>query len=528
MSTIPHGLPPAERTIPRLLLRQADRYGDTPLLRVDGTERSYQEMAHEVARTGSVLSAAGIGPGDRVAVMSENRVELLDVILGCAWIGAIAVPLNTALRGPALEHQLRHSGSRLLVLEANLAHALARLAPLPSLEEVWLIDGPLNGESTHPFRVLPRAGDPTPPADSEPSTTAAILFTSGTTGPAKGVVCPQAQFCWWGTNVANQLEIQPEDILYTCLPLFHVNALGAFFQALVSGATFHFGPRFSASAMLTRLIESRATVTYLLGAMVSILGNRPPSEQDRRHRVTRALAPSTTAEQQAEWKVRFGIELIDSYGSTETNAVVGAPIGQQRPGWMGPVRPGFHAQVVDAADNVVAPGVAGELIVRATEPFALANGYFNDPEKTVEAWRNLWFHTGDLVESSPDGWFRFRDRLKDSIRRRGENISSFDVEHAVKAHPAIRQVAAYALSSELGEDEVAVAVVAEHTGVTPEELISWCEGRLAYFAIPRFIRFIDDLPLTENGKVRKALLREEGTTPCWDRERAGVTISRDR
>lgn len=523
---------PRERTIPGLLARRAEHLAGKPLFRFGELERSYAEMAEAVARTAGTLSAYGIVAGDRVAVMSENRCEALDLMLGCPWMGAIVVPINPALRGPGLEHQLRNSEARLLVVEEALVAALLTVSIPPTLEQVWTLadaaehDAP-GGRLAVPVRPLPDSPGPVPAAAVTPATVAAILYTSGTTGPAKGVQCPHAQFYWWGHQVATQLEIAASDVLYTCLPVYHVNAFGAFFQALVAGATFHLGPRFSASRMLDRLIESRATVTYLLGAMVSMVELRPPSGTDRAHQVTRALAPASSARQMATFQDRFGIELVEAYGSTETNAVIGAPLGQQRSGWMGQVRDGFEARVVDEEDNPVPDGQPGELVLRAREPFALSVGYYREPGKTVEAWRNLWFHTGDQVERSPDGWFRFRDRLSDSIRRRGENISSFDVEEVIRAHPRVEQAAAYALPSELGEDEVAVAVVpVAGASLSEEEVVRWCEPRLAYFAVPRYVRFVAELPLTENGKVRKAVLRAAAAASCWDREAAGIVLAR--
>jgi crotonobetaine/carnitine-CoA ligase len=195
---------------------------------------------------------------------------------------------------------------------------------------------------------------------------------------------------------------------------------------------------------------------------------------------------------------------------------------------MGRVRAGFHARVVDADDAELPPGEPGELVLRSDHPFAFATGYFAMPEKTVESWRNLWFHTGDRVVRDEDGWFAFMDRLKDAIRRRGENISSFEVEHALLDHPAIASVAVFPVASELGEDEVAAAIVLR-AGAEPDPvaLIRHCEPRLAYFAIPRYLRFVESLPLTENGKVRKAVLRDAGITEdMWDREAAGVTVRR--
>lgn len=471
-------------------------------------------MVDVVARTAAMLAGAGVQPGDRVAIMSENRPELLDLILGSAWLGAIAVPLNPGLRGAGLAHQLTDSGACVLAVEDAFAPAVQAVVRPSTLRTIWSLD-----------RELPPLAEPIEPAAVGPGDTAVVLYTSGTTGPAKGVECPHAQFHWWGLSVGAQLELTADDVLYTCLPLYHTNALGAFFQALTTGATLHVGPRFSASRLMARLAETGATVTYLLGAMVAILLTRTPESTDRGHRVTRALAPSTAADQWHAFHDRFGIALLDGYGSTETNAVIGATAFTQRPGWMGQVRPGFEARVVDAIDGPVPDGTLGELVVRSDAPFSMSRGYWGNPEKTVEAWTNLWFHTGDLVERSADGWYRFHDRVKDCIRRRGENISSFEVEEAVRSHPAVAAVAAFALPSELGEDEVAVAVVAAEP-VSETDLVAWCAGRLAYFAVPRFVQFRADLPMTENGKVRKAQLRAGGREQFWDRVAAGVQVAR--
>ncbi|ADB52299.1 ATP-dependent acyl-CoA ligase [Conexibacter woesei] len=523
------GLPVAEQTLPGLLARQAATYGDKPLLRFDGLERSFAEMRDAAAVAAGTLAAAGIARGERVALMCENRIELLDFVLGCAWLGAVAVPLNTALRGAQLEHQLVNSGARVLALDSALVELLEPLDPPPALEAVWALDGvPAAVPAGYAVLGPPAAAAPLPAAGAGPGDTAAILYTSGTTGPSKGVQCPQAQFYWWGVLMGEMLEIGEDDVLYTNLPLFHTNALNAFVQALVAGATYHLGPRFSASRFWPRVAEAEATVTYLLGAMVNILVSRPPSAEDRAHAVRVALAPATPVAIFDAFGERFGVQLAEAYGSTETNAPIGVSWREQRAGWMGRVRSGFHARVVDEHDDEVPDGVAGELVLRHDPPYAFATGYFAMPEKTVEAWQNLWFHTGDRVLRDEDGWLRFMDRLKDAIRRRGENISAFEVEQVLLAHPSVSAVAVFPVASELAEDEVAAALVLEDgTTADFEALVRHCEPRLAYFAIPRYLRVVAALPLTTNGKVRKAVLREEGITgDSWDREAAGVRLRR--
>ncbi|MBX5439891.1 MAG: AMP-binding protein [Solirubrobacteraceae bacterium] len=520
-ATALRALPATERTLPALLERQAREHGDRPLLAIGGERRSHREMRDAVARAAGALRAVGIGRGDRVAMLCANHAELLDAVLGCAWIGAIAVPLNTAARGEQLRHMLHDADPRLVLVDADLRDVLDTIAPWPAHEATWVVGGA-------PAEAPPRDAAPVPPAPVGPGDPMVVLYTSGTTGPSKGVVCPHAQFFWWGVLVGEHLEIGADDVLFTCLPLFHTNALNAFFQALVAGASIAIVPRFSASRFWRQAAEAGATVTYLLGAMVNILCSREPTPEERGHRVRVALAPATPAHLHAAFRDRFGVTLVEGYGSTETNLVICARPSEQRPGLLGRVLDEFEVAVVDEHDAPVPDGEAGELLVRHREPFSVANGYFGLPGKTAEAWRNLWFHTGDRVVRQPDGWLRFLDRTKDAIRRRGENISSFEVEQAIASHPAVAAVAVFPVPSEMAEDEVMAAVVPRPGhALAPVDVVRHCEGRLAYFAIPRYVDVVDDLPRTENGKIRKAALREAGVTPTtWDREAAGYRLAR--
>jgi len=530
-SALPALFAPADRTLPALLRQQAQRHGDLPLFKAGATAWTVAECRDVAARSAGSLVAAGIGAGDRVAVMCGNRSEFMQLYLGCAWLGAIAVPINTASKGPQLRHILANSGARLLAIEAELAPSLGTLdlGTLP-IDLVWVIgDHPATGISIEcRHTALPVLGEAIAPGTVRPGDTVAILYTSGTTGPAKGVCCPQAQYFWWGVNTGNILGLREGDVQVTTLPLFHTNALNAFYQALLNGAQLVAEPRFSASAFWTSLATHGATVTYVLGAMVPILMSKEPSPADRAHHTRVALAPGVPGHLQKPFTERFGIALVDGFGSTETNNVIGDDMHSQKPGWMGPVYQGFQARVVDQDDNELPPGEAGELILRSDEPYAFATGYFGMPEKTVEAWRNLWFHTGDRVIREADGYFKFVDRLKDAIRRRGENISSFEVEQVLLSHPAIATAAAFPVNSELAEDEVMVAIVLrDGASLTPVELMEFCQPRMAYFAIPRYVAFVAELPATENGKIQKYKLRERGVIPgTWDREAAGYKLVR--
>ncbi len=516
------GIPLSECTIPALLTRQAERFGDKVLLRIGTSQLTYADVRDLAAATARTFHDSGVRRGDKVATLSENRLELLQTILACAWMGAVAVPLNAALQGDQLHHALADSGARLLIVESELVDRLEQVACPPSLHDVWVLGAARTDVSGFRVGPFPPAVGTMPACEVSPGETAALLYTSGTTGVSKGVCCPHAQFYWWGVNVTEQLGITEDDTLFTVLPLFHTNALNAFVQALVAGATIVVGRRFSASRFWTQLAESNATVTYLLGAMINILWSKDPSPHDRAHTVRCALSPATPAALADPFLDRFGITLVDGFGSTETNSVLTSAPDRPRPGYIGRVQPDFEAVVVDENDAPLPDGTPGELLLRSRTPFAFATGYHGLPDMTTLTWRNLWFHTGDRVVREPDGWFRFVDRMKDVIRRRGENISSFEVEQVVGLHPAVETVAAYPVPSEMAEDEVMVSIVPKPgLTVTPGEIVDHCSSRLAKFAVPRFVDIVATLPSTENGKIKKGVLRERGrTASTWDREAA--------
>lgn len=522
--------PPEDRTLPRMLELQAISHGDRIVLSAPGGSWTFREAREVAAGRGATLRAAGISAGDRVAILCSNRLEMLEIVLGCGWIGAIAVPINTAAMGPQIAYCLSNSGARLLVIEAQFTERLAHASEaMASLRSIWVIGADAAPNIITPLiELLPPRAEPIEAAPVAPGDTLAIVYTSGTTGPSKGVMCPHAQYYWWGIHSGRILGVSAEDVLCTTLPLFHINALNTFAQALLSGARMVLEPRFSASGFWPAMVRNEATVIYLLGAMVPILLAGEARPEERGHKVRIGLGPGVPAGLGAAFAARTGVTLLEGYGATETNFVIAASPELQKPGTMGRVVDGFEARVVDAHDVELPPGEAGELVLRADEPFAFATGYFGMAEQTVEAWRNLWFHTGDRVVRDESGYFRFVDRLKDAIRRRGENISSYEVEQVLLAHPDIDMAAVYPARSELAEDEVMAAIVARSgAAIAPIELMQFCEPRLPYFALPRFIDFVADLPRTENGKVRKYELRERGVTAStWDREASGYRVKR--
>lgn len=528
MTSEARALPPGQRTLPAMLQRQSERFAGRPLLRIAGRQWTHGDAAEAAAVRAGALAAAGVARGDRIAVMCGNRIEFLETFLGAGWLGASVVPVNTASMGPQIEYFLANSEARLLVVEAGFLERLAT-ADLgrTALRELWIV-GEAPASWTPPAGVrassYPQGAQAIAPAAVQPGDPLAILYTSGTTGPAKGVVCPHAQYFWWGVNSAEVLGVGRDDVLCTTLPLFHINALNTFAQAALTGAEVVFESRFSASGFWPSMRANGATVVYLLGAMVPILLAQPEGEAEREHRVRIGLGPGVPSAAGQAFRARTGVALLEGYGSTETNFAIATAPDSPRGGVMGWLRPGFQARVADEGDVELPAGEPGELLLRADEPHAFASGYFNMPEKTVEAWRNLWFHTGDRVVRDADGAFRFVDRIKDAIRRRGENISSFEVEQVLLSHPGVASCAVYPVQSELAEDEVMAALVPrEGQRIDPAELARFCESRLPYFAVPRYIDVLADLPRTENGKVQKFKLRERGVSEqTWDGRPAAV------
>lgn len=518
-------LPPNERTVPAILRRQEKLFGDRPCVTIPGAQWRHGDLALVAAHRAGALRAAGIKHGDRVAVMCNNRAELLEAILGCAWIGAIAVPINVACLGPQIEYLLADSEAKLLVMEQQYLDRINAVdTAKTSLQLLWVVGGGAHTahSSAQPVEVLawPEPGEAVDAAPVLPSDIFAVLYTSGTTGPSKGVLCSHAHYYWWGVNTADALGHTQDDVLCTTLPLFHINALHMFMQAAIAGCRAHYIERFSASGFWPAMVAANATVIYLLGAMVPFLLAQPRSAAEKGHKVRIGLGPGVPEEAGAAFLERTGVLMLEGYGATESSLVIAASVDSPRRGVMGWLRPGFDARVVDEYDNPLPDGEPGELILRADEPFAFASGYLGKPDKTVEAWRNLWFHTGDRVVREPDGAFRFIDRIKDAIRRRGENISSWEVEQVLLSHPAIAACAVYPVRSEHAEDEVMAAVVGRPGQLPdPAQIAAHCETRLQMFAVPRFIDIVSELPKTENGKVQKYVLRERGVpTGCWDRQ----------
>jgi carnitine-CoA ligase len=386
--------------------------------------------------------------------------------------------------------------------------------------------------SMHAWGELENAGAIDKPVETHYYDTAAIMYTSGTTGPSKGVVVPYGVGGVFAQGVVDTAELTSDDVNYVVHPLFHANA--QFMQilpALLVGARISLWPGFSASRWLDQVRATGATITNTLGVMCNFIHSQPVREDDADNPLRAIMtlpAPSDIAE---DFERRFGVKCLEGYGMTEIGVVTYRRLEEPlRLGSAGRALEWFDVRVVDPeTDEPLPPGEVGEIVVRPKATGIMMKEYNNVPAKTVEAWRNLWFHTGDAGEMDEEGYLYFRDRVKDVIRRRGENISSFSIESVANTHPAVDESAAIAVPAEHGvgaEDEVKLCVVLKHgEDLDPAELHAYCAQRMPYFAVPRYIEYVAEIPKTANEKVRKNVLREQGITAnTWDREAAGIQV----
>ncbi len=525
-----------DRVLGALVARQARLHGDRPFLVFRDRQVTFSELDARSSAAAHHLARLGIGHGDRVAIMLPNCPEYLYLWFGLARLGAIEVPLNTAHRGDLLGYMLEQAEVRLVVIQdalldrlEQIPERLSRVERVVVASESGRLPSSALGRPLVPLAEVLEGTHAAPDVTVKPSDIFCFMFTSGTTGPSKAAMLPHAAATAFIPVHLEACGYTTEDVLYTCLPLFHGNAqMLSTVPALVAGARLHLAERFHASTFWEEMARAGATAFNYIGGMLTMLYKQPPSPADRAHRARIAFGAAAPANLWAAIEERFGVTIIEGFGLTESGAVLCNYGPERRAGSIGRPTRLYDVRVVDEEDREVPPGVIGEIVSRPNTPHSMAAGYYRMPEKTLEAFRNLWFHTGDLGHRDADGYFYFVDRKKDAIRRRGENISSFEVEKVVNAHPKVEECAALAHPSELGEDEVRVVVVLrEGETLAPEDLLAWCEPRMAYFMVPRFVEFRASLPKTPTARVEKYRLRQDGLGPgAWDREQAGYRLGR--
>jgi crotonobetaine/carnitine-CoA ligase len=532
-----------QTTVPELLERRLEFDPDSEYLDVCGEKVSARDVRDVAGRIANSLQSLGVVQGDRVSTLIENSIEATLAWWGIIYSGAIAVPINTAYKGQYLQHQLHDSDSKVVIVERDLLDRLERVSgDLPRLTHVIVIDDvapAIAGVSTLRWADLLES-DPEPPSLSiRPSDLGTFIYTGGTTGPSKGcmlthnyheALARQIGICWQRTA---------DDVIWTPLPLFHFNAITtAVIGPLVYGGRSAIYRRFSVSNFWPEMNRVGATVTSTLGTMAYLLAHdidrpeMPRSGAPEANTTLRLLgaAPMPT-EVDDIIKDRFGLMTFSgAYGVTEASLISWQPPGgSNKPNAAGVINDEyFDVRIFDDDDHEVPRGTRGEIVIRPKRPEVMFAGYWGRPEATVETSRNWWYHTGDIGIIDEEDFLFFVDRKADYLRRRGENISSFEVERILMGHGSLADVAVHAVPSPLTEDDLKITATLEHgSTLTEADLFRWCLDELPYFALPRYIEFREDLPRSPVGRVLKRELRDEGATAAsWDAETSGISIEK--
>ncbi|MBT6202692.1 MAG: AMP-binding protein [Rhodospirillaceae bacterium] len=531
--------PRRDQSVGTVLAKRAAATPDAAFIVSDDRTLSFREADLESNRVANAVEGLGVDAGGTVLVLMPNIIAMISVWLGLAKRGAIQVPVNTAYRGSLLVHVINDSAADTMIVESTFLERLGDVAgELEHLRRLIVLDqsgdgAPLPSALAHmerlDFAVLLDAPDTARESFPAHHDLKAIMYTSGTTGPSKGVMITHAHAYTYAHGGVDLMDLVPGDVYYAPLPLFHIAGQWACcYASMIAGSTSVITERFSVERFWEDAKRFNATVTFFLGAMANFLARQPEQPGDAETSIERALVVPMFPDVH-DFGKRFGMRIKTTYGSTET-------CSPHRMGWDYPnwktcgklLDEYFEARIVDENDLDVPNGTVGEFCVRGKEPWLLMAGYWRHPEWTEKAWSNLWLHSGDAMWRDDEGYYYFADRVKDSIRRRGENISSMEVENEINLHPDVVECAVFPVPSEYLEDEVMVTVVTKPgRELDPVDLIRFLEPRMAHFMVPRFIDIVEALPKTPTGKIQKFDLRDVGTTPTtWDREAAGIKVKR--
>ncbi len=547
---------PMERwTLVDAVREQARRRGDAPYLSFeDGGDLTFAELDAASDRMATALADRGVVEGDRVLGLLTNSRAFVVLMIATHKRRAVFVPINTELKGSFLEHQVRNSEPRIVAVDSGLLNLFDHVdtSGVPIEATIVVTDGANDAEHAAVGAAL--GALPAPLADTtrldylelevtearhdasldpSPSDVCTIMYTSGTTGPSKGVLMPQAHCYLFSVGTITAMALTEADRYFVCMPMFHANGLFMqVFPTLVAGSSAHVVKRFSVSTWLDDVITHEATVTNALGVMPEFIFRSPVSDRDRSHRLRTIMAIPVAEEWAQALQDRFDVQIVQGYGMTEINMVAYSDISE-------PVEAGCAGYVLDehfeiivadpATDRAMPTGDVGEILVRPRSPFCFNVGYLDMDDKTVEAWRNLWFHTGDAGRFDEKGRLHFVDRIKDRIRRRGENISSYEVEQVLNDHPSVTESAAVGLKVDGagGEEEIKAVIAIDGEHPDPVEFLDWCVERMPRYTVPRYLEFVAELDKTASGKIRKQALRDAGTGgDTWDRESVGYKIKR--
>ncbi|HLS20210.1 MAG TPA: ATP-dependent acyl-CoA ligase [Bacillota bacterium] len=515
------------------VLKRIEKTPNKVYLQFADEKITYAQLKTRMFQAAHGLTQFGIQKGDKVCAMLDNSPEYIDLWFGLSMIGSVLVPINTHLKGEGLKHIIDHSDCQVVVTEADYVERIEKVLEKIDREIVIVVNDTrlVHGLATD----LPKLSSfmegkidrPLPKVAIKSNDLNNILYTSGTTGPPKGVMLTHENYIHSAESFAHKMvRASTDDILFTTLPLFHINAQAhTILAAIAVNATIALEKRFSASKFWEQIYHSQATIFNSLGAMIPILCKQPEHNLERKHRIRLTACAATPKNDWELFEKRFNLKIVEGYGLTETAGFcVTHPKNSNKIGSIG--RPYSYVQAKVTSDKEGSKSAIGELALKAEAKYFM-KGYYKMPQATKEAVKDGWFYTGDQVYEDIDGYYYFVDRQKQAIRRRGENISSWEVEKAVNEHPAVLESAAVGVPSELAEEDVKIYVVLNNNQtLTPEALIDWCVERLAYFMVPRYVEFVEHLPKTATERIEKYKLKNLGVNNAWDREEAGYELKR--
>lgn len=515
---------PPDMVLPDILRWQAARLGEAPFLDVCGRQISFAGMDRLSNRYAIALRGLGLGQGERIAILLPNCLEFVVTWFAASKLGAIEVPSNPGLRGPLLVHNIVSCGARILVTNHAALAEIAKIQDqIPQVTTLLLVDATPDDARACGIRIstiLPfdfglESPDSFEPVTVLPQDPMAILYTSGTTGAAKGVVMSHRQCFGWVEAMARNLGYTSDDSYFSALPLFHTDAqMFGVYMPLVFGTRGTLVERFSASRFWEQLRACGASATNLLGAMAVILTRAPAQEGDRNQPV-RVCQCIPMVPDKAGFEQRFGMTLVTGYGQTETSFVTLDTVDDFKDGTCGRPHPDWEVAIFGPDDEPLPPYVMGEIVSRPRQSWAMFSGYYNQPQKTVETLRNLWYHSGDAGYIDEEGWLYFRHRLNEAIRRRGENVSAYEVELIAEQHPAVVESAAFGVKSEFTEEDIMIVVMRRaEANFSGADVLEHFRTHAPGHMVPRYIEVTDDpLPRTPTEKISRAELKQRGVGP---------------
>ena len=517
-----------QRTIRELLDYRVKHTPDFIFARHQDGKISFRTLGACVNRLANGLTAAGIVPGKSVAVMLANHPDHIFTFFAIASLGAVWVPINTNLRGQSLEYIFEQNRPDAIIVDTEFWD---RVEPVVTDKEKAIIivrNASMLATSKNVLDFATVANADTKPPSTKPilDSLRCVAFTSGTTGPPKGVLMTERMLRACATGAAIVSEVRPQDIYLFWEPLYHNSGAQMCILALMEPITLVVVPRFSASRFWDIIRKNKVTKIHYLGGIIDILLKQPPRADDKNHCVRIAFGGGCRKESWREFEQRFGVTIRECYGLTEASGFTTVNTSG-KVGSIGKPYPYFDVQIVDDDGLPLKAGLSGEILVREKEPGLITRGYLKNPEATAAALQGGWLHTGDLGRYDTEGDFYYLGRKKDSIRRRGENISAWEVESVLNSHPDITESAVIGVDAEIGEQELkAFIVCAAATPVHPLAIIKWCEPRMPYFQIPRYVTFVDGFQKTPTERIRKETLSHD-TKDCWDLEKSGYRIRKD-